>query len=773
MSQANAEIDTEPAYRVIGKPVPRVDAVDKVTGAARYGADINMPGQLWGRFLRSPHGHARILRIDTRRAEKIPGVMRIITQTTLGAGATQETEDNVHGFRLSQSLFASELVRYQGEKIAAVAAISAEIAADAVAAIEVEYELLPPIDTEEQGIRPDSPRLRDDARSVASIPGSPWADMADWQNIAQEAHFSAGDVDAGFAEADVILEDLVRIPRVHQTYIEPHACVARVEPNGKVVVHTSTQSIFAIRSGIASSLGIPQRDIRVEGETIGGGFGGKFGMLVHPYAVLLSQLTGRPVKIVYSREDEMLDGRPAPGATIWVRTGVKRDGTITARQAVGLWDCGHVPGASIHATGRISGVYTCPNIRWDAYGVYTNKPGTAAYRAPGAPQGTYASEENLNRCAAAIDMDPIQFRLLNMAEDGDQRVTDRQPLRRVAFKETLRAVADLAGWDRRVRRPNEGWGVAVGEWTNGAGPGSALVSLGEDGTLKVFSGAMDITGTDTGMAQIAAEVVGVPFEATRVIRGNTDSAPYATGSGGSVVLFSMGNAVKRAAQDLLAKMLILAARHLETTVEDLRPVMAEEGGRATARLQVRDDVENSVTLTELAQIALRTTGGPLVGTGTFAGEPSHPVISAQVVKVRVDPTTGVMDVLELHQALDVGFAVNPLEVEGQMEGGAVQGLAWGWMEEMQISGGKNRNTHLSDYRLPTPMDTPSIRSRYVEVPSENGPFGVKGIGEPVIVPTPAALQAAVHDATGVWITDLPLTPERIYFALAAAEPGPG
>lgn len=758
------------AYQVLGHSVPRVDAVDKVTGAARYGADVNLPGQLWARFVHSPHGHARILRIDTSKAERIPGVVRILTQAGIG-GARQETEDSVHGFRLSQTMFATDVVRYHGEKIACVCAISPEIAAEAAAAVEVEYQVLPAVDSEEQGIHPEAPDIRPDARVVEAVPGSPWAHLGRWKNVAQEAHDATGDVEAGFAEADYILEDVYRIPRVHQTYIEPHACLARVEPSGKVTVWTSTQSIFAIRSGIASSLGIPQSDINVIGQTIGGGFGGKFGTLVHPYAVLMAQLTGRPVKIVYSREDEMLDGRPAPGATIWVKTGVKKDGTITARQAVGLWDCGNVPGASIHATSRIIGVYRCPNIRYDAYGIYTNKPGTAAYRAPGAPQGTFASEANLNRCAEQIGMDPIELRLRNMVEDGEQRPNDRRPLRRVAFKETLRSVAALAGWEHRQKGENEGWGVAVGEWTNGAGPGSAVCSLGEDGTLKVFSGAMDITGTDTGMAQIAAEVTGVPYASVRVVRGDTDSAPYATGSGGSVVLFSMGNAVKRAAEELREKMLALAARHLEVPRERLETASTSrgEGNRPTACIRDREDPENSVSLAELGQVALRTTGGPLVGTGTFASEPSHPVISAQIVKMRVEPETGVLEALELHQALDVGFAVNPHEVVGQMEGGAVQGLAWAWMEEMQLQGGVNRNTHLSDYRLPTAMDTPLIRSVYVEVPSENGPFGVKGIGEPVIVPTPAAVQAAVHDATGVWINDLPLTPERVYFALHPGE----
>lgn len=745
-------------FSVIGKPVPRVDAVDKVTGAARYAADVNLPGQLWGAFLHSPHPHARILKIDTSRAEQLPGVVTVLTQASLGGGASLETEDTVHGMKISQELFAHDVVRYQGEKIAAVAATSQEIAREAVELIQVEYELLPAVDDVREAVKPGAPLVRPDAKTVTAPDGSTL------HNICAETHAAYGDVDAAFQKADYVFEDTYSIPRVHQTYIEPHACVARVEPNGKITIWTSTQSIFAIRAGVASSLGIPQSRINVIGMTIGGGFGGKFGTLVHTYAVLLAQRTGRPVKIVYTREEELTDGRPAPGAVIWVKTGVMKDGTIVARQAMGLWDSGCVPGASIYATGRILGVYKIPNIKVDGYAVYTNKPGTAAYRAPGAPQGTYASEAQLNRIAAELGIDPVELRLKNMAQDGDSQM-GRRPLTRVAFKETLRQAAEAAGWWNRKKEPNRGWGVAVGEWTNGAGPGSAIVSIQDDGTVRVFSGAMDITGTDTGMAQIAAEALGVPYEDVRVVRGDTDSVPYATGSGGSVVLFSMGNAVKRAAEALRQRVLQLAAEELGKPVEELEiadrkvRVITPEGGP--------DQPEESISLTELAQMSLRKTGGPLVGVGTFANEPSHTVIAAQIVQVEVDPETGRMEVLKLVGSLDVGRAVNPYEVEGQMEGGAIQGLAWGWMEEIQYQDGRVRNTHLSDYRLPTSMDVPEMITRYVEVPSERGPYGVKGIGEPPITPTPAALQAAVAEATGVWIRDLPLTPERIYMALHA------
>src|SRR6266581_1360618 len=740
-------------YRVIGKPVARVDAVDKVTGTARYAADMNLPGMLWGKFVRSPHPHARIQRIDTSKAEALPGVRAVITQRSLGADATVETEDKVHGMKASRKLFCDDEVRYQGAMIAAVAADSAEIAAQAVELVEVDYELLPAVDYVLEAVKPDAPLVRPDAKTAKAPDG------AELKNIAGETHSEYGDVAAGFAASDQIFEDNYFIPRVHQTYIEPHACLAKVEPNGRVTIWTSTQSIFSIRSGVASSLGIPISKVNVIGMTIGGGFGAKFGPLIHPYAVILSQATGRPVKIVLTREEEMLDGRPAPGAWIRVKTGAKKDGTILARQAYALWDSGAEPGASIHATGRIMGVYKFPNIKVDAYAVYTNKPGTTAYRAPGAPQGTYASEAQLDRIAAELGIDPVDLRLKNMAEDGDKRANDRRPLSRVAFKETLRQVAESVDWWNRKKEPNQGWGVAVGEWTNGAGPGSAVVSIQEDGTVRVFSGCMDISGTDTGMGQIAAEVLGVPMEDVFVIRGDTDSTPYATGSGGSVVLFSMGNAVKRGAEALRERMLDLAAAHLEAERESLE--------MADRRVRVKGDPERAVTLTELAQISLRTTGGPLVGAGTFASEPSHPVIAAQIVQVQVDPETGRLEVLQLAGSLDVGRAINPYEVEGQMEGGAIQGLSWAWMEEMQFAEGRMLNTHLSDYRIPTTMDAPLITSQYLEVESERGPFGVKGIGEPPIVPTPAALHAAVADATGIRINTLPLTPERIYTALHA------
>jgi CO/xanthine dehydrogenase Mo-binding subunit len=532
-----------------------------------------------------------------------------------------------------------------------------------------------------------------------------------------------------------------------------------VDDRGDVTVWTTTQGIFAIRSGLASSLGIPISKINVIGMTIGGGFGAKFGMVIHPYAVILAQKTGRPVKIVMDRHEEFLDARPAPGCRIWLKTAARRDGTILGRQAVSYWNTGTTSGASLGQTSRIRGVYKIPSIQYDAYGVYTNEPGPDAYRAPGAPQVTFASEAQLDRLAEALGMDPVELRLKNMAQDGDS-VAGGRPLTHVAFKETLRAVADKVGWKDRKRGKNRGWGVAVGEWTNGAGPAGAMVSVHEDGSVRIFSGLMDISGTDTAMAQIAAEVLGVPFSRVSVVRGDTNSTPYITGSGGSVVTFSVGNAVKRAAEDARNRVLELAAQQLEVRPEDL--VLSD------GKISVRGGGKDPVTLAEIAQASLSTVGGPIVGKGTFAREPSHAVISAQIAEVEVDPGTGNVKLLRLVGAQDCGTAVNPVQVEGQMEGGAVQSASWGLMEETKYSPEKgNLNPHLLDYRIPTALDLPALESVLVENPSAHGPFGVKGVGEPPITPTMAAIANAVYDAAGVRINDLPITPERVLFALKA------
>ncbi|MBI3973126.1 MAG: xanthine dehydrogenase family protein molybdopterin-binding subunit [Chloroflexi bacterium] len=747
----NGRTDGANGVHQIGRSVPRIDALDKVTGRAQYTADLHLPGTCYGAFLRSPHAHARVVSIDTSEAERMPGVVAVISAASIARDLAIVVEEEMHAARRVLSLFPNVggKVTYHGQKIAAVAAATKELAEEACERIKVEYEVLPPVIDVREAVKEGAPLVHDETKPVDGLDHGPFAAPTLF-NIAGQNHRNEGDVDAGFREADRIFEDTYVIPRAHQTYIEPQSTVADVARDGSVTVWTSTQGHFAVRSNLANSLRIPLSKINVIGMTIGGGFGAKFGGIVDTYCVLLAQKARRPVKIIYTREEEFLDAKPAPGAVITVKTGVKEDGTITARQAWALWDTG-VGSGGCYATNRVKGVYKIEHFKVDAYDVHTNKPAPGAYRAPGAPQATFAGETQLNRICAAMGWDPVEFRLKNMRE-GDQ----------IAFKETLQAVADRAGWAKRQSKtgPNEGWGVAVGEWTNGAGPASAVVSVHEDGKVHVFYGLMDLTGTDTAMAQIAAEVLGVRYEDVTVSRGDTNSAPFGTASGGSVVTFSFGNAVKRAAEDAKKRLLELAADHLEVAVEDLE--------LANGRVSVKGNDESLVTVAQLGQMALRSKGGPIVGHGSFASEPSATTTAAQIVKVSFDPDTGQVRLRKLYGSLDVGKALNPMACEGQMEGGLVQGFAWGLMEQMRYAeDGRNWNPGLLDYRVPTTLDFPDIESVMVEMPTKNGPFGVKGIGEPPIAPGVACLVSAVADATGVWINEVPLTPERVLHAIKA------
>jgi CO/xanthine dehydrogenase Mo-binding subunit len=726
---------------IVGQRIERVDALDKVTGRAKYTSDLKLSGMLYGAFLRSPHAHARIKRIDTSKAEALPGVKAVLTQAKL-AGKVGKIVDEAHGTSMDFQAFADKKVKYQGEKIGAVAAITKEIAEEAVKLIEVEYEVLPALIDPRDAIKADAPAIHDNDKPYKAATGE------SLQNTLRSTDQVTGDVEQGFAQSDYVFEDSYVIPRAHQSYIEPQIAIAEVSPGGKVTCWTSTQGIFSVRNNLSRTLDIPAHQINVIGMTIGGGFGSKWGGVVDTYAVLLAQATGKPVKVAYNREEDFLDGRPAPGLVMTIKTGVRKDGKILARRAIGYWDVG-VQGNGSWATSRVRGVYDIPNVEVHGFDVATNKPPTGAYRAPGAPQASFASEAQLNKIANALGIDPVELRLMNM-RSGPQ----------VDFKETLRAAAAQAGWWDRTKGENEGWGVAVGEWTNGNAAAAAVCSLQDDGSVKVFSGLMDITGTDTAMAQIAAEVTGVAVNKVTVVRGDTDSVPMAPGSGGSIITFSMGNAVKRAAQDVRNRILEVASDMLEARPEDL-----DVGGD---QVSVKGAPDRMVTMSQVAEQASKTKGGPISGKGSFAQEASATTIAAQIVKVAVEPDSGKVWLTRVIQSLDCGKAINPMAVEGQMEGGTAQGIGWGMWEQMVYAkDGRNLNPGFLDYHLPTALDLPDIESVLVEVATDNGPFGAKGVGEPPIIPGIAAVQNAIFDAVGVELHEAPFTPERVRSAIRA------
>lgn len=728
---------------IVGQRVTRVDALDKVTGRAKYTSDMKLPGMLYAAFLRSPHAHARIKRIDTSKAKALPGVKAVVTQADL-AGKVGKLVDAVHGTSQDFQAFADKKVKYQGEKVGAVAAITREIAEEAVRLIEVEYEVLPALIDVRDAIKPGAATIHDEDKPYKAADGELLS------NTLQSTDQVIGNVAEGFANSDYVYEDSYVIPRAHQSYIEPQISIAEVALDGKVTCWTSTQGIFSVRANLSRTLNIPEHMINVIGMVIGGGFGSKWGGVTDTYAVLLAQASGRPVKVAYNREEDMLDGRPAQGLVMTIKTGVRKDGKILARQAMGLWDVG-TQGNGSWATGRVRGVYDIPNIEVHGYDVATNKPPSGAYRAPGAPQASFASEAQLNKIARELGIDPVDFRIMNMREGPE-----------VDFKETLRSVAAEVGWWDRTKGADEGWGVAVGEWTNGNGAGAAVCSLQDDGSVKVFSGLMDITGTDTAMAQIAAQVAGVTIDRVTVVRGDTDSVPVAPGSGGSIVTFSMGNAVKRAAEAVRSQILDVASDMLEARPDDL-----EIGDN---QVSVKGASERMVTMSDVAQQASKSKRGPISANGSFAAEASATTIAAQIVKVSVDRDTGKVWITRAANSLDCGKAINPMAVEGQMEGGFVQGLGWGLWEQMSYApDGRMLNPGFLDYHLPTAMDVPDLESVLVEVATKNGPFGAKGVGEPPIIPGVAALQDAINDAVGVELHEAPFTPERVRAALRASK----
>lgn len=718
----------------VGQRTPKHDAVDMVTGRAVYAADVHMTGMLYGRILRSPHPHARILGIDTTRALALAGVVDVIT-----AAQTPAT-----------GLFATDEVCFQGQMVAAVAAEDPDIAREALSLIRVKYKRLPAVTDPLRALRHDAPLVRCDV---------PPGDVRDSEgrllpNAASHSQSETGDVDAALALADAVVEAEYHVPFFHQVYMEPNAATARVEANGRISIWTGPQGIFSIRDKVAGSLGIPHGRIRVIATIVGGGFGAKNAAFVEAHAALLATRTGRPVQVRTDREEVFLDGRPAPGCVIRLKTAARKDGTLTAVDGWMVWDRGWVGGGG--RADRLRGLYRVPNVRLESYGVRTNKTSPGAYRAPGAPQTAFARESNMDLLARELGMDPVELRLKNAVRKGDRSLAGT-PLAKDWFRQTIHKAVEVGKWGRRRLKPNQGRGIACGEWTNASGPVSVFIAVNEDGTLAVLTGQVDITGLHTVVAQVVAEELGVPPERITVTQGTTDTVPYTSLSAGSKATYVTGTAAREAGRQARERILEEAAAFLEVSPGGLRL----EGGRVKVRGSSR-----SVGLAELAASALNTPKGPLSGQWVLAKLQTHPSYSVDIATVEVDPETGRVRLLELLAVQDVGRALNPLLVEGQMQGGVTQAIGLGMMEEFRYGRqGHMLNPNLLDYAIPTFRDMPKIQTAILEIPCPDGPYGAKGVGEPPIIPGAAAIANAVHDAVGVRVTTTPVTPERVVAAL--------
>ena len=745
------------AFKWVGTRPVRPDGVPKVTGAAKFGADYHLPGMIYGKVLRSPHAHARIRSIDTSRAAALPGVKAVMTGADLPDHPFQYIGPerlSVNFWHVTRNIMAREKVLYEGHAVAAVAAISMAIANRALALIDVDYEVLPHVIDVEEAMAEDAPLLFEDmiTRGVDPAPNRP-------SNVSKRVGFEIGDLDAGFAEADEVIEKHYRTAPIHQAYIEPQACLANWEGGGKAELWSSSQGHFAVRNLTAKLTGMTIGDVKVNPAEIGGGFGGKTIVYLEPVALTLSKLSGHPVRMNMSREEVFKGTGPTSGASMTVKIGVKRDGAITAAEAILKYQAGAFPGSPVmNGCMCAFAPYDIANQRTVGFDVVSNRPKAAAYRAPGSPISAYAVESTLDIVAKTIGMDPLEFRLKNAATPGTQMVYGPK-LAHGGYVETVQALLDHPGYTSPLG-PNQGRGAASGFWFNGAGDSGANVAVNADGTVTIATGSPDIGGTRASMAIMAAETLGIDYDLIQSSVVDTETVPYCHVTGGSRVTYATGLAVIDACEQIIDDLRARAALMWDVEVD---AVVWEDGCAKPASSNVGDF--EPLSLKDIAS-KFSATGGPIGATGTVNAGGQAPGFSTQYCDVEVDPETGRVEILRFVAAQDAGRAIHPSYVEGQIQGGVVQGIGWALNEEyIYDDDGRMSNPGFLDYRVPVASDVPMIEPIVVEVPNPNHPFGVKGVGEVSICPPMAAVANAVADAIGRRMQELPMSPPKVLEAL--------
>jgi CO/xanthine dehydrogenase Mo-binding subunit len=749
--------DAAKPLKWVGTRPIRPDGVPKVTGKAQYGADFNMPGMLVGAILRSPHAHAKIRSIDTSKAAALPGVKAVVTSADFPEQKFEYVGPErvaVNFWHVTRNIMAREKVLYEGHALAAVAAINKTVAEEALALIAVDYEVLPHAIDVEDAMRPDAPLLFPDliTRGIDPPPSKP-------SNISKRIEFKIGDIEAGFAAADEIVEMEFKTAAVHQAYIEPHGCVARFDADGQGELWSSSQGHFVVRALTAQLLGMRLGDLRVYPAEIGGGFGGKTVVYLEPVATLLARKTGHPVKIVMSREDVFKATGPTSGSSMTVKIGVKRDGKIVAADGVFKFQAGAFPGSPVmNATMCAFAPYDIPNARSVGYDVVCNRPKSAAYRAPGSPISAFGVESVLDVLAKKIGMDPLELRLKNAAKVGTQMVYGPK-LSHGGYVETVQALLRHPAYKTPLKK-NQGRGVASGYWFNGGGESSATVHVNEDGTVVVATGSPDIGGARASQALMAAETLGIDYAQVRPIVADTASVGYTHVTGGSRVTFATGIAVVDATKKVIKELCRRAAMIWDVDAEG---VTWEDGHAKPASSNVGDF--KPLSLKEIA--AKRAlTGGPIGASAAVNPGAVAPGFATQFCDVEVDPETGKVTVLRFVAAQDVGRAIHPSYVEGQIQGGVVQGIGWALNEEYIYNAkGRLDNAGFLDYRVPVASDLPMIEAILVEVPNPSHPYGAKGVGEVNIVPPMAAIANAIENAVGRRMTELPMSPPRVLAAI--------
>ncbi len=749
-------------FSVIGTRPVRPDGVDKVTGRARFGADFNMPGQLVGAVLRSPHVHARIKSIDTTAARALDGVKAVVTQKDFieqpdGTSAFGEGTLNLRD--VITVVLAGDKVLFAGHPVAAVAATSQAVAKQALKLIKVEYEVLPHVIDVDEAMKPDAPLLHANmiTQGVTPPPTKP-------SNIAKRMEIGLGDVEKGFKEADIIIERSFKTAPVHQGYIEPHACVASTSEDGQAELWVSTQGHWIVRMLCAKLLGWDINKLKVTAAEIGGGFGGKTVVYLEPLALLLSQKSHRPVKMVMSREDVLRSTGPTSGASMTVKIGATKDGRITAGEALLKLQAGMVPGSPFGPACMCAfAPYDLANVKVTGYDVVSNRPKVAAYRAPGAPISEYAVEAVIDELAVKLGMDPIELRLKNAAKQGTKAAYGPK-FGPVGMVEALDAAKSSAHW-RTPLGKNQGRGVAAGFWFNIGGETSVSLVLNEDGTLGLTAGTPDIGGLRASLCMMASEELKVPLEKIRVQIGDTNQLGYNFLTGGSRSTFSSGMATVEAARDIKREAIKRAAKLWELPEE---AVEWDAAAGAVRPAGPNAGKHKPMTLVDIAKIAGKT-GGPIVGYARLNAHGAAPSFACHIADVEVDPETGRAWVVRYTAIQDAGRAIHPSYVEGQYQGGVAQGIGWALNEEyIYGADGKLQNPGFLDYRVPVASDLPMLDTIIIEVPNPAHPYGVRGVGETCIVPPLAAVSNAISRATGIRFSELPMSPPRVLKALDAA-----
>ena len=754
-------------YKVIGTRPIRHDGVDKVTGNARFSNDVNMPGLIYGKMLRSPHSHAIIKSIDTSKAEALDGVKAVATSADMPqlSGLVEDlVEGSLHNFGfMSNNILAKDKVLYKGHAVAGVAAMTAQIAEAALELIDVQYEVLPTVTDAREAMKPGATILHPRLVSMSNAALRPGGyrkegEAGEETNIANHFEFSLGDIEQGFKDADVVVEREFHTSPVHQGYIEPHAATAQWNADGKLTIWSSSQGQFMVREQTARMLDIPISQVKAVPMEIGGGFGGKLLVYLEPVAAILSKKSGHPVKIAMSRADVLEATGPTAGAHITVKMGATKDGKITAGESRLVYEAGAYPGSPVSGACQcMFGPYVVPNGYLEGFDVVVNRPKIAAYRAPGVPVGAFAVETVVDELSEKLGMDPLSFRELNAAREGERRITG--PLYgSVGMVETTQAAQTGSHYNTTLDGKYRGRGVAAGFWGNGSGPSSATASVNPDGTVSLVEGSPDIGGSRTSASMHVAEVLGIRAEDVKPMVGDTDSVGFTSNTGGSSVTFKTGWACYTAAKDIKQQIIERAAKEWEVSPDD---VEYEDG-------VVKHKSDNALTKTfkEMAG-QLNATGGPIVGRATVNPRGQGASFAVHIVDVEVDPETGKVSILRYTAAQDVGQPIHPSYVEGQIQGAVVQGIGWALNEEYVLDDdGKMLNASFLDYRMPISLDVPEIETLLVTVPSPGHPYGARGVGEVPVVPPMAAIANAIYAATGVRMTELPMTPGRVYKAMS-------